>query len=55
MTVKHMQNTHRKAQIEGVKNSKLFHKQDASILPHLNFNKLKDKKLSKSYKSHTPR
>ena len=51
MTVKHMQNTHRKAQIEGVKNSK----HDASILPHLNFNKLKDKKLSKSYKSHTPR
>ena len=44
MTVKRMQNTHGKAQIEWVKNSKLFHKHNASIPPHSNFNKIKDKR-----------
>ena len=31
-----MQNTHEKAQLEWIKNSKLFHKGDASISPHTN-------------------
>ena len=33
---KRMQNTHEKAQLQGVKNSKLFHKGNASISPHTN-------------------
>ena len=40
MTTKHMQNTHEKAQqLEWVKKSELFHKGDASILPHTNLTK----------------
>ena len=34
MTVKRLQNTHEKAQPEQIKNSKLFHKCNASIPPH---------------------
>ena len=36
MTAKGMQNTHEKAQLEWVKNSKLIHKRDASISPYTN-------------------
>ena len=39
MTAKHMQNTYEKAQTEWVKNSKLFHKHDASISQHTNITK----------------
>ena len=39
MMVKCMQNTHEKAQLELVKNSKLFHKCDTSIAPHSNLTK----------------
>ena len=34
MTAKRMENTHEKAQLQSVENSKLFHKGDASISPH---------------------
>ena len=34
MTVKGMQNTKEKAQLERVKNSKLFHKRNAIFSPH---------------------
>ena len=33
-TVKRQENTHGKAQLEEVENSKLFHKGSASLLPH---------------------
>ena len=36
MTVKRQQHTHEKAQLEEVKNIKLFHKRGASLLPHSN-------------------
>ena len=36
---KRMQNTHEKAKLEWVKNSKLFHKRDISISSHLNLTK----------------
>ena len=39
MTVEYMQDTHEKVQLEWVKNSKLFHKSDASIPPHSNLTK----------------
>ena len=39
MTVKCMQNTHEKSQQESAKNSKLFHKCDASTPPDSNLTK----------------
>ena len=36
MTVKCQQNTHGKAQLVEVKNSKLFHKRGGNVLPHSN-------------------
>ena len=39
MTAKRIQNTHEKAQLERVKNIKLFHKRVASISPHTNLTK----------------
>ena len=39
MTVKRMQNTHEKPQLEQVKNSKLIHKRNASIPLPLNLTK----------------
>ena len=50
MTAKRMQNSHEKAQqLEWVKNSKLFHKGDASISPHTTFKKILE--ILKSYKN----
>ena len=41
MTVKRLQNTDERAQLELIKSSKLFYKLDASILPHLSLTKQK--------------
>ena len=51
MTAKRMQNTHEKAKLERVKNSKLFHKRDASISQHANL--IKQKKYKKVTKTKT--
>ena len=48
MTVKCMQNTHEKDQLEWVKNSKFFYKGDASISPHTNLTR---SEISKSYEN----
>ena len=49
MIVKCMQNIHENVQLEWVKNSKLFHKRDASIPPHSNLkNKNKYQKVTKT-------
>ena len=50
MMAKRMQNTQEKAQLEWVKNSKLFHKRDASISPHTNLTKLENIKMLQKLK-----